>query len=105
MAISDAVKEAIYLQRFIKDLGFQLPSTLKIFNDNNGARKLAENPVFHARTKHIDVRHHFVREVLNSGILKIEYAPTEIMPADILTKGLPKPKHEKCIDLLGLVTV
>lgn len=105
MAISDAVKEAIYLRKFIKGLGFELPSTLKIFNDNNGARKLAENPVFHARTKHIDVRHHFIREVLDSGILKIEYTPTEIMPADILTKGLSKPKHEKCIDLLGLVTV
>lgn len=62
MAISDAVKEAVYLRRFIDGLGFELPTKLKIFNDNNGARKLAENPVFHARTKHIDVRHHYVRK-------------------------------------------
>lgn len=105
MAISDAVKEAIYLRRFIKDLFFELPSTLRIFNYNNGARKLAENPVFHVRTKHIDVRHHFIREVLDRGILKIEYLPTEVMPADILTKGLSKLKHDRCIKLLGLVTV
>lgn len=55
MVVSDAVKEAVYLQRFISDFGFELPSKMTIFNDNNGARKLAENSVFHARTKHIDV--------------------------------------------------
>lgn len=69
MAVSDAVKEAVHLRRFIDDLGFELPTKLNIFNDNNGARKLVENPVFHARTKHIDIRHHYVREVLESGIL------------------------------------
>jgi len=79
MAVSDAVKEAVYLRRFIDDLGFELPTKLRICNDNNGAWKLAENSVFHARTKHIDVRHHYVREVLQSGTLEIDYIPTELM--------------------------
>lgn len=102
MAISDAAKEAVHLRKLIGDLGFNLPAKLKIFNDNNGARKLAENPIYHSRTKHIDVRHHYVREVLDSGILSIEYAPMELMPADVLTKGLPRVKHEKCLELLNL---
>lgn len=102
MAISDAVKEAVYLRRFIDDLGFELPTKLRICNDNNGARKLAENPVFHARTKHIDVRHHYVHEVLQSGTLEIDYIPTELIAADVLTKGLTKLKHERCLDFLNL---
>jgi len=66
------------------------------------ARKLAENPVFHGRTKHIDIRHHFVREVLESGDLDIEYSPSCEMAADVLTKGLPREKHEEYVHLLEL---
>lgn len=84
------------------DLDFELPTKLKIFNDNNGARKLAKNPVFHARIKHIDVRHNYVREVLQSGALEIDYTPTELMATDVLTKNLARLKHERYLDLLSL---
>ena len=76
-----------------------------IFCDNNGARKLAENPVFHNRSKHIDLRHHYVREVLENGDVKIVYTPTAEMAADVLTKGLTKQKHTKCLDLLGMMEI
>lgn len=67
-----------------------------------GTQSLGKNPIYHSRTKHIDVRHHFVREVLKDGIIKIEYIPTTKMAADILTKGLPKQKYYSCINDLRL---
>lgn len=105
MALSEAAKEAMYLARFLREIGFVELANVNLFCDNNGARKLAENPVYHNRTKHIDVRHHFVREVLQCGYLQVNYISTEEMAADILTKGLSKVKHAKCLELLGLGNV
>lgn len=102
MALTEAAKQATYLQRFLKEVGHIECLKVTILCDNCGARKIAENPVFHNRTKHIDVRHHYVREVLRSGLLGVEYIPTEDMASDILTKGTPAPKHGKCVTLLGL---
>lgn len=102
MALTEASKEGIYLRRFIEELGVGNQSSVLIYNDNMGALKLAENPIFHSRTKHIHIRHHFVREVLASGDVKICHMSTSDMPADILTKGLPKNKHWSCMDALGV---
>jgi hypothetical protein len=103
MALSDGAKEAIYLGRLLQDIRqvkCDAPTTL--FNDNQGSHKLAKNPVFHARTKHIDIRHHFVREALEEGHIDVQYMATEEMPADVLTKGLFGPAHVKCSGKLGL---
>ena len=63
--------------------------------DNQGAIYIAENPVEHSRTKHIDVCYHYIREALNKKIIEINYdCPTEDMIADILTKPLPKGRFE-----------
>ena len=69
MGLGEAVKEAIFLRRFLVELGLQIPGKLKIFNDNQGAQMLARSQVFHSRTKHIDVRHHFIRETFKTGLL------------------------------------
>jgi hypothetical protein len=61
--------------------------------DNQGAIKLVHNPVFHERTKHIEVRYHFMREVVEDGIVKIVYLSTDNMTADIMTKALCYPLH------------
>lgn len=58
MALGEAAKEAVYLMRFLSELGITDLKSVELFNDNIGAQKLAENPLFHGRTKHIDVRHH-----------------------------------------------
>ncbi|XP_039309080.1 secreted RxLR effector protein 161-like [Solenopsis invicta] len=95
MALSEATKEAVHLRSLLSELGFPYPK-IKLWSDNCGAIKLAENPVFHNRSKHIDVRHHFVREMLEIGVIDIDHRPTEYMAADVLTKGLSGPKHRKC---------
>uniref|UniRef100_A0A6V7IJ44 Reverse transcriptase Ty1/copia-type domain-containing protein n=1 Tax=Bracon brevicornis TaxID=1563983 RepID=A0A6V7IJ44_9HYME len=103
MALTEAAKEALYLKRFLGKLGFNNLNKIVLFSDNHGAQKLAKNAVFHSRTKHIDVRHHFIREILESGEnFQINYIPTDDTTADILTKGLPRPKHQKCLKLLGI---
>jgi hypothetical protein len=56
--------------------------------DNQGAIKLAHNPLFYKRTKHIEIRYHFIRKVVEDGIVKIVYLSTENMIADIMTKAL-----------------
>lgn len=102
MALTESVKEAIYLQRFLREIGFGKLADLKISCDNRSALKLAENPTFHARSKHIDIRHHFVRDVLRDKRVIIEYVPTDKQVADFLTKGLSKTKHSHCVDSSGL---
>jgi hypothetical protein len=102
MALSDASKEAVFLIGYLKELGFQLLANVMVFNDNQGAGKLTENSVYHARSKHIDVRYHFIRDAVKKHPIKILYLPTEKMIADVLTKALPKENHDRCILGLGL---
>lgn len=101
MGISDAFKEAIYLRKFLVEIGLKLLRNITVMCDNIGAQKIATNPVFHSRTKYIDIRHYFVRKMLNSGYVNIMRVSTDDM-ADVLTKGLPSNKHNKCIKLLGM---
>ena len=49
---------------------------------------MAKNPQFHGKAKHIDIRYHFIREQIELGVIRLEYCPTEVMTADMLTKGL-----------------
>lgn len=94
MALSEASKEAMYLRNLICELTGDL-KCITIFNDNQSAIKLSANPVFNKRSKHIDVRHHFVREAVASGFISVKYLQTTQMPADILTKSLCSAKHLK----------
>ncbi|XP_036320876.1 secreted RxLR effector protein 161-like [Rhagoletis pomonella] len=101
MAISESAKEAIYLRRFLDEiLDSQGPTT--IFNDNQSAGRLCRNPIFHNRTKHIDLRYHFIREAIERGDIQIDYKETSQMPADILTKAISYPKHKHCIEMIAL---
>ncbi len=69
--------------------------TTTVYEDNLGAIKLAENWASTKRTKNIDVRHHYVRELVEKGIINIKYIRLEEQPADMLTKNLPKATFEK----------
>lgn len=92
------------LHRFIEELDCNRDvSHVRLFGDNLSAQKLAKNPVFHDRTKHIDIRHHYVRKVVDSGLVKLKHLSTTDMAADILTKGLASAKHEKCLRLFRIV--
>lgn len=105
MALTEATKESIHIARFLNEIGIRKRSPVPILNDNQGAQKLAKNPLFHSRTKHIDIRHHFIREAVKNGDVELRYLATEEMPADVLTKGLPRAKHEFCLDRMCIKIV
>ena len=88
-ALGDVVKEGLFVKAV---LSFILPSlsvkSIKVLVDNEGAIKLAANPLSSARTKHIDVRFHFIRELVRTGTIAVERIPTKEERADILTKAL-----------------
>ena len=103
VALSLATQEVVWLRKLlITDLkaASQQPTTL--MEDNQGAIAIARNPVAHARTKHIDIRYHYIREAMQNGIVNLCYCPTEVMIADILTKPLPKERFEMLRDTMGL---
>jgi hypothetical protein len=69
--------------------------TVELYSDNQSAIKLCYNPVFHNRTKHIDISYHYARELVENDEITVTYLPTEEMTADLLTKGLSQFKHNK----------
>lgn len=104
---TQATKEAIWLRRLLGELQVadtegHAPVATIIYGDNQGAIALAKNPQFHARTKHIDVQHHFVREKQHNGEVDLQYISTDQQVADGLTKALPKDKFEVFRSALGL---
>jgi len=104
ISLSQGAKEAIWLRSFLEEIEIQdgtVPTN--IFVDNTSAISLAKNPVFHKRSKHIQVRYHHIRELVSEGQINIEYVRTEDQKADILTKPLSKGKFERQRTMLGLV--
>ena len=76
MALTQAAKEALWLQGLLSEFGIKKTRPTTILEDNQGCIALAKNPTSHARTKHIDIRHHFIRETLEAGQIKLDYCPT-----------------------------
>ena len=83
-----AAKEAIWLRALLKETGRPANGPTIIYCDNQGAQALAKNPEYHTRTKHIDVRWHFIREKVQEGRVKLVYVSTSQMLADSMTKAI-----------------
>ena len=76
-----------------------------LFNDNQSAVKNANSPDIKERSKHIDIKYHFVKKLVEDGKVIVKYCPTSEMVADISTKGLVKVKHLKCIEGMNMLKV
>lgn len=103
VAVSSATQEIVWLRRLLAEIGYPEKGPTLLWEDNQGTIAIARNPVSHGRTKHIDIRHHFVREAVINKIVDLKYCPTEYMVADILTKALPRPRFDDLRFKLGLV--
>ena len=97
-----AAKEALWLHSFLQEL-CSAPDDPLILNCNNqGVITLAKDNKFHARTKHIDVRYHFIREAVEDRKVMVQYIPTRDNVSNIFTKLLAKAKFQELAELLGL---
>ena len=89
VALGDAVKELLFSGQVWR---FMIPGKgmlrFPVFEDNQGALQLSKNPVSNSNSKHIDVRHHFLRELVRQGGIIVNHVPSEYQHADILTKRL-----------------
>ena len=102
VAASEAARETVWLRRLMKTM-IPMNSVPELYVDNEAAVKLAQNPEFHRRTKHIRIRHFYVRECVSDGELEVKRVPTEFQLADIMTKPLPKPRLTALCDKIGLI--
>ena len=105
MASADATRQAIWLRHLLDDLQLGLGAEpLPIFNDNAGTIALAKNPVNHERTKHIGIRHHFLREKVEDNTITLSHVSSAENIADLLTKSLPQETFVKLRQLLGVTS-
>jgi transposase InsO family protein len=102
IALTEAVKEGIWLQKILKE--FRVTQKLHILEDNQSAMKIAENSVFSDRSKHLQVRVQFIKEMIDTGKLGVFYCPTQEMTADVLTKALGRVLHQRHMVGLGMTT-
>lgn len=102
MACSAACQEIKWLLNFSELPSFTLELPMILLCDNQGAVFLSASGDMHKRSKHIDLRHHFVRDMVKEGSVKLEHVSTESMIADVLTKSLTPEKFRYCRGKLGL---
>ena len=93
--LTQSAKEVIWVCALLTAMGFPVTSSVPVLGDNKGSIDLVKNPIFHSRSKHIEVRHHFVREKYLSGVLHPVWVDTSRMLADIFTKCLPETTHSR----------
>jgi hypothetical protein len=107
MAIKEAIKEQQYIKAILSELApiFTAKTAIEcldIYTDSNSAIELAKNPIYHARTKHIDIQYHYIRECIQKGVSKLIWVPTKGQLADGLTKAISNDKWTQFITGIGL---
>lgn len=92
IALFECVREAMWLKSLLTSISVSITKPIVIFEDNMGCIHIANNPVNHRKSKHIDIKCHFTREKIHNGDIIIRYIPTEKQQADIFTKAVPAPR-------------
>ncbi|KAF2347387.1 Reverse transcriptase RNA-dependent DNA polymerase [Trinorchestia longiramus] len=104
VALADAAHEAIWLKQLLDNLEFKTGGPMVVNEDNQSAICLAQNPKYHGRSKHIDIKFHYVRDLVRNKEIDLLYCPSNDMLADIFTKGLSAEKFSRLISKLGVVS-
>lgn len=102
--MSHTTSEIVWLSGVLEDLGFNVPKPIDLFCDNKSAIHLAHNPVFHERTKHLNVDCHYVRDHLQDGTLNVLHVKSFLQLADLMTKSLSEQQHNHLSFKLGIVS-
>lgn len=102
IAVSATTNQAIWLQRLLDDMGFKDEEGVLIYCDNKSAIAIGKNPVQYRRTKHIEIKYHFVREAEQKGLIQLKYCQGEVQLADLFTKALSTTRFEELRRNLGV---
>jgi len=101
VATSTSACQSVWLSNIMTQIGFNLDVPIKIYVDNVSTINLAKNPFLHQRSKHIDIRYHFLRDQVEKNMIKLEYCRSEDQIANIFTKPLKIDAFIKLRDLLA----
>lgn len=102
VALSDACHELLWLQKLLKDVDERPAGPIVVREDNQSCIAMLRAEGGSRRTKHIDTRFNFIRDLVSNNIIEVLYCPTELMIADFLTKPLSKVMLETCRKKMGL---
>ena len=102
VALAGATQEATWIRRLLEDLHSGQTEPTIICEDNQSAICIAQNPQYHGKTKHVDIKYHYVLEKVVDTTIELQYCPTSDMIADILTKGLTYDKFSRFRALSGV---
>jgi hypothetical protein len=105
MAATTAACQGIWLARLLGEMLNEKPVKPKLLVDNKSAISLSKNPVFHERSKHIDIRYHFIRECVELGSIDIDYIRTSDQLADVLTKALGRLVFQELRRRIGMTEI
>ena len=103
VASTSAACQAVWMRRVLKDLMQQQDQSTTIYCDSKSTIALSKNHVFHKRTKHIDTRYHFIRELVNNGEISLEHCRSKDHLVGIFTKALPQEQFEYLRDQMNIV--
>lgn len=104
ISATSAACEAVWLRRLLTDFGVELSRPTIIQCDNKSAISITRNPSMHGRSRHIDTRFHFIRDLVSNGEINVVYCHTNEQVADVFTKALPNHKFEFFQHALGVTT-
>ncbi|XP_042752734.1 secreted RxLR effector protein 161-like [Lactuca sativa] len=104
-AVAMAAQECTWLVQLLKNLNQEVDYSIPLLCNNTSSIKLAENPTFHARTKHIEVHYRFIKEKVLMGEIDLQYVKTTKLVADILNKSLASEKLIEFNNMMGMVEV
>ena len=91
--MSAACFEILWLRGLLSDVGFLAEGATPLYANNTSAIHITANPIFHERTKHIEVDCHVIRNEYKRDVISLPHISFDLQLADILTKGLPRPRH------------
>ena len=91
------------MKKLLGDYGLS-QDTMVVYCDNSNAIDISKNPVQHSRTKHIEIRYHFIRDLVERKVVVLEYIPTDRQNANIFTKPLDRSKFESLRQVIGIIT-
>jgi len=99
------VCEILWVKRLLSELGRPVELPMKLFCDNKAAISIANNPVQHDRTKHVEIDRHFIKEKLEGGVVCVPFLPSSQQIADVFTKGLLRQNFEYFVNKLGMMSI